>query len=149
MGAVERHCLWGNMQTGVVIMSSTAADLSEEELKRYRPFQNARKPSLSLEAKKIAERVARELGTQYGARKVFLFGSLARGDQGAIFDIDLAVEGLPAARFFEAVAFATSEGREWRIDLVDVDDCVGSLRDMIEKEGIVLWPAKGQSSHLE
>jgi predicted nucleotidyltransferase len=130
-------------------MSSTAADLSEEQLKRYRPFQSVRKPGLSLEAKKIAERVARELGTRYGARKVFLFGSLARGDQGPIFDIDLAVEGVPASRFFEAAAFATSQGRKWRIDLVDVDDCVGSLHDVIEKEGMVLWPAKGQSSHLE
>jgi predicted nucleotidyltransferase len=137
------------MQTGVLIMSITAADLSEEQLKRYRPFQSAGRPGLSLEAKKIADRVARELGKRYGARKVFLFGSLARGDQGPIFDIDLAVEGVPAARFFEAVAFATSQGREWRIDLVDVDDCVGSLHDMIEKEGMVLWPAKGQSSHLE
>jgi len=97
----------------------------------------------------VAGRIARDLGARYGARKVILFGSLARGDQGALFDIDLAVKGISPARFFEAVAFVTGQSRKWKIDLVDVDDCAGSLRDMIEKEGVVLWPAKGPSLHLE
>ena len=85
----------------------------------------------------------------YGARKVILFGSLARGDQGALFDIDLAVKGISPARFFEAVAFVTGLSRKWKVDLVDVDDCEVPLRDMIEQEGVVLWPAKEPSSRLE
>ena len=130
-------------------MSTTAADLSDKQLKRYRPFRRAGRPGLSFEAKKIAARIARELGARYSARKVFLFGSLARGDQGPVFDIDLAAKGISPARFFEAVAFVTGQSRKWKIDLVDVDDCAGSLRDMIEKEGVVLWPAKEQSLRLE
>jgi hypothetical protein len=34
-------------------------------------------------------------------------------------------------RFFEAVAFVTGQSREWKMDLVDVDDCASSLiRDL-------------------
>jgi predicted nucleotidyltransferase len=126
-------------------MSNTAADLSEEQLRRYRPFQSARKPGLGSEAKKVAAWIASELAARYGARKVFLFGSLARGDQGPVFDIDLAAKGIPSSRFFEAVAFATGQCQKWKVDLVDVEDCGGSLRDMIEKEGVVLWPTKAPS----
>ena len=74
-------------------MSTTAADLSEEQLKRYRPFHRDKKPGLSSGAKKVAAQIAKELGEPDGARKVFLFGSLARGDQGSLFDIDLAAKG--------------------------------------------------------
>ena len=130
-------------------MAATAADLSEEQLKRYRPFQSGKRASLGSEAKKLAAIVARELSARYGARKVFLFGSLARGDQGPVHDIDLAVKGISPARFFEAVAFVTGQSRKWRIDLVDVDDCTVSLRDMIEKEGVILWPAKAPSLRRE
>ena len=130
-------------------MSITAADLSEEQLKRYRPFQRDKRPGLSSEAKKIAAQIAKELGERYGARKVFLFGSLSRGDQGPVFDIDLAAKGISPVRFFEAVAYVTGQSPKWKIDLVDVDDCAVSLRDMIEKEGVVLWPAQEPSLHLE
>ena len=130
-------------------MSTTAADLSEEQLKRYRPFHRDKKPGLSSGAKKVAAQIAKELGERYGARKVFLFGSLARGDQGSVFDIDLAAKGISPVRFFEAVAYVTGQSPKWKIDLVDVDDCAVSLRDMIEKEGVVLWPAKEPFLRLE
>jgi predicted nucleotidyltransferase len=83
------------------------------------------------------------------ARAKCFFSARWRGDQGPVFDIDLAVKGISPARFFEAVAFVTGQSRKWKIDLVDVDDCAGSLRDMIEKEGVVLWPAKEPSLRLE
>lgn len=130
-------------------MSSTAADLTKEQLRRYRPFQRGKRPGSGSEARKTAVQIAKVLGERYGARKVFLFGSLARGDQGPMFDIDLAVRGISSMRFFEAVAFATGQTRRWKVDLVDVDDCVGSLRDVIEKEGEVLWPVREPSLRLE
>lgn len=128
---------------------ATTADLSEKQLRHYRPFRRTRRAGLGSEAKIVAGRIARDLGARYGARKVILFGSLARGDQGALFDIDLAVKGISPARFFEAVAFVTGLSRKWKVDLVDVDDCEAPLRDMIEQEGVVLWPAKEPSSRLE
>ncbi|MFZ0613013.1 MAG: hypothetical protein WAM73_12300 [Desulfobacterales bacterium] len=51
-----------------------------------------------------------------------------------MFDIDLAAEGIFPARFFEAVAYVTGQSPKWKIDMVDVDDCAASLRDMIEGE---------------
>lgn len=130
-------------------MSTTAADLTEEQLKRYKPFQNHTKMTLDTEANEIARRIAKELGNRYGALKVFLFGSIARGDQGPVSDIDLAARGIAPKRFFEAVAFATGQSSKWKIDLVDVDDCADSLREVIEKEGVVIWPVKEPSFHQE
>lgn len=133
----------------VVVMSTTVADLSKDQLKRYRPFRRGKRFGSISDARSTAALIAKGLGERYGARKVFLFGSLARGDQGQVFDIDLAVKGISPERFFEAVGFATGQTQKWKIDLVDVDDCAGSLRDMIEKEGVVLWPAREASLHLE
>ena len=130
-------------------MATTAADLSKGQLRRYRPFQSEREPDLGSEARELAAEIASELAARYGARKVYLFGSLARGDQGPGFDIDLAAKGVSPARFFKAVAFVTGQSRKWKIDLVDIDDCGDSLRAMIEKEGVVLWPEKEPSLRLE
>jgi predicted nucleotidyltransferase len=129
-------------------MSTTAADISKEQLKRYRPFQSEIGPDASYEAIKVAALIARDLGKRYGAKRVFLFGSLARSDQGTVFDIDLAVKGIPPARFFKAVAYATGQSRKWKLDLVDIDDCGVALRAMIEKEGVVLWPEEEPSLRL-
>jgi predicted nucleotidyltransferase len=130
-------------------MSIIAADLSDKQLKRYRPFQGRKETDSSSEAKRLAARIARGLAERYGAQKVFLFGSLSRGDQGSVFDIDLAVKGISPAQFFEAVAFATGRSSKWKLDLVDIDDCGSSLRAMVEEEGVVLWPEKEPSSRLE
>ena len=129
-------------------MSTTAAGLSKEQLKRYRPFIREKGPGTSSEAIKIATLIARDLGERFGAPKVVLFGSLSRGDEGTIFDIDLAAKGIPPARFFKAVAFATGQSRKWKLDLVDIDDCGVGLRAIIEKEGVVLWPEGESSSSL-
>lgn len=100
-------------------------------------------------ARLLALSIAGELGKRFGAKKVILFGSLARGDWGTVFDIDLAAQGIPAGRFFRAVAFATGVSPDWKVDLVDIKDCSKGLRKVIEGEGILLWPEKGQSSHPE
>lgn len=130
-------------------MSITAADLSDKQLKRYRPFQGEKRAGSSSEAKKLAADIARELGERYGAQEVFLFGSLSRGDQGPVFDIDLAARGISPAQFFKAVAFATGQSRKWKLDLVDIEDCDSTLRDIIEEEGVLLWPEREPSFRPE
>ena len=56
-----------------------------------------------------------------GAREVYVFGSAARGHLREGSDIDLAVSGLPAERFFEAMGKAGDAlGRT--LDLVDLDE---------------------------
>ncbi|MGY4706933.1 nucleotidyltransferase family protein [Candidatus Bipolaricaulota sp. J31] len=75
-----------------------------------------------------------------GARRVFLFGSVARGEERPGSDVDLACEGLHPERFFEALGkLLLCTGRD--IDLVDLDEAKGPLRERIEKEGVLLYEA--------
>jgi hypothetical protein len=78
---------------------------------------------------------------EYGAKRVFLFGSMARGDERSGSDVDLACEGLPPGRFFEAWGkLLLSTGRE--VDLLDLGEVKEPLRRRIEEEGILLYEAE-------
>ena len=87
---------------------------------------------------RVYEQIA-ELGEKYGARRVLLFGSRARGTNLPKSDIDLAVEGCPN---FGVLADALQEDL-WsllRIDVVNLDDAISSdLRAEIARDGKVLY----------
>ncbi len=88
-------------------------------------------------ARKTARRVAEYLRHAYGAARVVLFGSMA-GDEvplGPRSDIDLAVRGLDKADYFEAVARVQDEAAPFRVDLVRLEQCPASLRDVVRREG--------------
>jgi predicted nucleotidyltransferase len=89
-------------------------------------------------ARAIARRVARLLVQRYGARRVVLCGSLARGDFRRGSDIDLAVEGVPAARFFQASAAAARAAGEFEIDVAPIESATQRYREGLSREGIVL-----------
>ena len=55
-----------------------------------------------------------------GAKQVYLFGSVARGQDEQSADIDLAVCGLPPESFFKAMGKARRILRR-SVDLVDLD----------------------------
>jgi len=122
--------------------TKTAADLAPEDWKHYQPFRPTENVSLSSgsydEAISVAQSIAEELIHRFGAKKVTLFGSLARSTYNPRSDIDLAVWGLPASKFYRAVAFATGFSKIWKVDLVDAEECGESLRKAILKEGIEL-----------
>jgi len=124
--------------------SKTALDLSPFELKQYHPFESGNKSSSFFlinkqdSAKNIAKRIAAELKKHFGAHRVVLFGSAARGNIHAKSDIDIAVWGIPAKDFYRAVAFATGYNNEWKVDMVDVEDCRETLKQSILKNGIEL-----------
>jgi uncharacterized protein len=78
---------------------------------------------------------------EYGASRVRLFGSAAKGATGPGGDIDLAVEGVPPARFLDlygALLLASAVP----VDLVDVADCPEGLRERIDREGIDLCASR-------
>ncbi len=83
---------------------------------------------------KIASGILKD---KFGAEKVFVFGSLTNKTRfNKWSDIDLAALGIPAHKFYAAVAAVADFDEEFKIDLIDIDDCKNSLRKTIEDEGI-------------
>ncbi|WP_294759220.1 nucleotidyltransferase domain-containing protein [uncultured Gemmiger sp.] len=83
------------------------------------------------------------LAQQYGARRLVLFGSRARGDNRENSDIDLAVYGMPQQ----------NHGRFWmdceelptllKLDIVHIcNDMNPAFLQNIEKDGVTLYAAK-------
>jgi len=126
-------------------MTFTALELSPTELKRFRPSEalrrNARARSTEManrrrRARAVASKAARLLKTEFGAKEVILFGSLARRAGFTPWsDIDLAAKGIPPLRFYEAVGVVIGLSGEFKIDLIDLDDCSASMRANITTEG--------------
>lgn len=89
-----------------------------------------------------AERAALGLVNRFGVDRVYLFGSLA-GHASAPFgphsDVDLAVEGLAAERYWAALAAVEKEiPVDVAIDLVRLEDAVPSLVERVRSTGVVL-----------
>jgi predicted nucleotidyltransferase len=86
--------------------------------------------------------LVRRLVEGYGARRVWLFGSLADGAFRRGSDIDLAVEGLPdGAALFRAGADLDDLGRPFRVDLVPMEDAFEPVRRKILETGELLHDA--------
>jgi len=84
----------------------------------------------------VACTVAHLLRERFGARRVVAFGSLAhRAWFTPWSDIDIAVWGIPAHQFYQAVAAVTGISPDFEVDVVDAEDCSMSLRRIIESEG--------------
>lgn len=77
------------------------------------------------------------LQQRYGADRVVLFGSFARGDVSEHSDVDLAVEGLDGAGCFTAIADSTGL-LDTPVDLIEIERASESLRARIAHEGIEL-----------
>ena len=126
-------------------MSRTALDLSSDELKQYDPREaiRRRKSTEKVELSKrrrramlTARKAAVLLRSEFDAKEVFVFGSLARrGYFTPWSDIDIAARGIPPFRFFEAVGVITGISSEFKLDLVDLETCPGSLREAVKTEG--------------
>ncbi len=94
----------------------------------------------------MAQMCARILVERYGARRVWLFGSLLPGHVlHRESDIDLAVEGLPSnqyfpalARLWDVLADANCE-LPFALDLVPLEDAQPSLVNFIHTEGKLLY----------
>lgn len=95
-----------------------------------------------LEAAKSAHAVARRLASllrdRYGVPRVFLTGSLARGDFRRGSDIDLAIEGLPVDELFRAGALLEDNAEGFGIDLVPIESASPAYVARLDREGIPL-----------
>lgn len=91
--------------------------------------------------REIASQCATHLAQHYGVEAVYLFGSLAGGRPiHERSDIDLAVAGLPAKRYFSALkelwSFLPPDAE---LDSVPLEDARPPLREIILREGKLLY----------
>jgi predicted nucleotidyltransferase len=113
--------------------------------RRWREADRMRQERIHL-ARQVSKTCARLLVERYGARRVYLFGSLAGSramhDRS---DIDLAVEGLgPGRAYWRALAQLWAwlpAGIE--LDLVPLEDADPELVEQILKEGELLYGDQG------
>src|ERR1041384_2163207 len=93
--------------------------------------------SLSTDDKEYIRLAARFLRDQ-GAKRVWLFGSLAKGRRPTVHsDFDFAVEGLPADRLFGSVGHLL-QVLPRPVDVVEVENCPTLLREQILEHGIMI-----------
>jgi len=93
--------------------------------------------SLSSDDEQYIRLAARFLRDQ-GAKRVWLFGSLARGRRPTVHsDFDFAVEGLPENRLFGSVGHLL-QILPRPVDVVEFESCPTLLREQILQHGIVL-----------
>lgn len=78
------------------------------------------------------------MAEDFGATRVLLFGSLARGTAGPESDVDLLVDGLPLERLIEATARADRLLAEANADLVPGDRVRPEVLTRALAEGILL-----------
>jgi predicted nucleotidyltransferase len=94
----------------------------------------------TLEIDEIRRTVA-ELGAQYGAERIYLFGSYARGEAEPNSDIDLRVDkgsicGLLA---LARLKIAIEEQLKAKVDLLTTDSLDKQFLDSIRSEEVLLY----------
>lgn len=126
----------------------TALELTRAGWQPYLAAARQSAPAPTLAASQRAARqtllrrvrsVAILLKSQYGARRVVLFGSLAhRGWFTSDSDVDLAVEGVSSADYWRAWRAAEESIDDRQVDLIDLADASDSLRLAIQRYGVEL-----------
>lgn len=124
----------------------TVKDLTPEEMEKYRIFlrEKEKKEEQLLkhrfdEAWRIARTAAKLLYEKYRAEEVVVFGSLTDAERFTKWsDIDIAAWGIPNDVFYKAIGEIISLSPDFKIDVVDPEECRESFKKAIEKEGIKL-----------
>jgi uncharacterized protein len=123
----------------------TALEMKPEEWRKFKPgrkIKNRTTQSKYLEGRRakaleLAKQASSLLRRRYGAKRVVVFGSLARTRAFSVWsDIDLAAWGIAPDKFFSAVAAVTGLSPDFKIDLVEPDTCRAVVRASIEEHGI-------------
>lgn len=77
-----------------------------------------------------------EILKEEGCTEIFIFGSIVNGKSNEISDIDIAVRGLPASKYFKIVGKLILELNN-SVDLVDLDETNNNFVKILEKEGLI------------
>ena len=129
-------------------MPKTAFEMTAQEWEAYHPAaaverlaqqRKAQTARRRRQAWRVARQAAALLRQEFGASRVVVFGSLAHRSWFTLWsDIDLAAWGIPAGRFYAAVAAITSLSPAFKVDLVDPADCLPRFREAIDRGSIEL-----------
>jgi predicted nucleotidyltransferase len=105
-----------------------------------RPLSQVEKFELE-KAQVEAQDIAKQLIQDYGAKRVILFGSVAKGQRlRPDSDIDIAVEGMPSEAYYRLAGdLQTETGRP--VDLVRLENVRSGLKRIIFLEGVILETA--------
>ena len=87
--------------------------------------------------RELSGRAAERLVAELGARRVWLFGSLAWGEPHGRSDVDLLVEGVPASAGLDALGIA-EEALGVSVDVLRAEDAPHSLVSRVRREGVLL-----------
>ena len=117
--------------------------LSADAVSAYRTTMNKRGEDTARalqirreRASEIAHQAASILREEFSATKVVLFGSLVHQRWfSATSDVDLAVWGLRSQDYFLAVARLQEISPDFKVDLVDMNNCPDKLKTTISAEG--------------
>jgi len=124
---------------------STALEMTPEEWSKFKPTkkiavrasQSAFLAERRAKALELAKKASSILRQRYGAKRVVVFGSLARTKAFTAWsDIDLAAWGIAPDEFFSAVAAVTGLSPDFKIDLVEPDTCREAIRSFIQEHGM-------------
>ena len=124
---------------------TTALEMTPDKWRKYKPTKSIaslRAKSSSLKenrerALKVAQKASALLRNEFGAIKVVLFGSIISKEYfHASSDIDLAAWGIAPDKFYLAVAGVTGISSEFKIDLVEPDNCRDAVKISIQQHGI-------------
>ena len=123
-------------------MSKTALQTTLEERESYRVGEAVERIQLAGKeaatarwqlAHRVACHAAYLLKQEFSARRVVVFGSAVRPETFTPWsDVDLAVWGVPSARFYAAVAAVSETSAEIGVDVVDAEQCSANLKAAIE-----------------
>lgn len=106
-----------------------------------------RQRARDVQAQQLAQEIQKQLPSwveflvQQGARRVILFGSLARGGFRVDSDVDLAVEGMPSDNYFHAVGELLRRC-PCPCDLVTLERASPLLTQRIHEDGVVLYEGR-------
>lgn len=103
----------------------------------YREREQARLAALAGRAGELRAKLpeaAALLRAEFGAGRVGVFGSLARGDFAEASNVDLYVDRVAPGHYFQAIA-ALVALLDADVDLIELDRAPASLRDHIAEEG--------------
>ncbi|MBO8129427.1 MAG: nucleotidyltransferase domain-containing protein [Peptococcaceae bacterium] len=98
-----------------------------------------RRRQLRREALLRAQKAAEVIKAKYRVKKVYLFGSTARGDFWDHSDIDIAIEGLPdPGKYLSVFGDIWDIVYPYKVDLVCLEEVSARVKERVLSEGILL-----------